>query len=102
MLTLMAASSGEGANPGATLFMFVGIFAILYFLLIRPQRQQQKSHDQMVTSLSKGDEVATVGGIVGKIVHITETRVTIRTADDTRLEIERDKVGRRLGEPGDK
>lgn len=101
MLTLMA-SSGEGANPGATLFMFVGIFAILYFLLIRPQRQQQKSHDQMVTSLSKGDEVATIGGIVGKIVHITETRVTIRTADDTRLEIERDKVGRRLGEPGDK
>jgi preprotein translocase YajC subunit len=56
----------------------------------------------MVTSLSKGDEVATIGGIVGKIVHITETRVTIRTADDTRLEIERDKVGRRLGEPGDK
>jgi preprotein translocase subunit YajC len=98
----MAASSGEGANPGATLFLFVGIFAILYFLLIRPQRQQQKSHDQMVTSLGKGDEVATIGGIVGKIVHITETRVTIRTADDTRLEIERDKVGRRLGEPGDK
>ena len=101
MLTLISASSGaEGANPGATLFMFLGIFAILYFLLIRPQRQQQKTHDKMVGSLGKGDEVATVGGIIGKIVHMTETRITIRTADDTRLEIERDKVGRRLTEPG--
>ncbi len=100
MLTLMAGPSGaEGANPGATLFMFMGIFAILYFLLIRPQRQQQKSHNQMVSSLGKGDEVVTLGGIVGKIVHLTETRVTIRTAADTRVEIERDKVGRRLTEP---
>jgi preprotein translocase subunit YajC len=75
------------------LFMFGAIFAIFYFLLIRPQRNQQKAHDEMVAALSKGDEVTTIGGIVGKIVHLTDDRVTIRTGGDTRLEIERSKIG---------
>jgi preprotein translocase subunit YajC len=74
--------------------MFGAIFVIFYFLLIRPQRKQQKHHDEMVRSLSRGDEVITVGGIVGKIIHLSEDRVTIKTAGDTRLEIERSKVGR--------
>jgi preprotein translocase subunit YajC len=78
------------------LFMFGAIFAIFYFLLIRPQRNQQKAHDEMVAALSKGDDVATIGGIVGKIVHLTDDRVTIRTAGDTRLEIERSKIGHKV------
>jgi preprotein translocase subunit YajC len=60
---------------------------------IRPQRKQQKEHDEMVKSLARGDEVVTIGGIIGKIVHLTDDRVTIKTADDTRLEIQRSKVG---------
>ncbi len=47
----------------------------------------------MVKSLARGDEVVTVGGIIGKIVHLTDDRVTIKTADDTRLEVQRSKVG---------
>jgi preprotein translocase subunit YajC len=47
----------------------------------------------MVKSLARGDEVVTIGGIIGKIVHLTDDRVTIKTADDTRLEIQRSKVG---------
>ena len=77
--------------------MFGAIFLIFYFLLIRPQRKQQKSHDEMVKSLSRGDEVVTIGGIIGKIVHLTDDRMTIKTADDTRLEVERSKIGRRAG-----
>ena len=58
--------------------------------------KQQKQHDEMVKTLSRGDEVATVGGIIGKIIHLTDDRVTIKTADDTRLEVERSKVGRTI------
>ena len=72
---------------------------IFYFLLIRPQRKQQKSHDEMVQSLSRGDEVVTIGGIIGKIIHLTDDRMTIKTADETRLEIERSKIGRKASGP---
>ena len=51
----------------------------------------------MVASLNRGDEVVTVGGIVGKIIHLEDDRVTIKTANDTRLDIERNKVARRVG-----
>jgi preprotein translocase subunit YajC len=72
---------------------FIGIF---YFLLIRPQRQQQKRHREMIQSLRRGDDVSTVGGIVGRIVHIKEDRITIKTAEDTRVVVERDKVARKV------
>ncbi len=75
---------------------FVGIF---YFLLIRPQRQQQKRHQEMVSSLKRGDDVVTLGGIVGKIIHIKDQQLTIKTGEETRLVIERDKVARKVA-PG--
>lgn len=79
-----------------TFIMLAAFIGIFYFLLIRPQRQQQKRHEEMVKALRRGDEVATLGGIVGRIVHIKEDRITIKTAEDTRLVIERDKVARKL------
>ncbi len=88
-------------NPMGTVFMFGAIFLIFYFLLIRPQRKQQKAHDEMVKALTRGDEIVTLGGIIGKIIHLTDDRVTIKTAEDTRLEIERAKVGRKTGAPQD-
>ncbi len=75
------------------LAMFIAIF---YLLLIRPQRQQQKRHQEMVKSLRRGDEVSTIGGIVGKIIHIKDDRLTIKTGEDTRLVVERDKVARKF------
>ena len=93
---MLQAESPAGPNPFGTVFMFGAIFVIFYFLLIRPQRKQQKAHDEMVKSLSRGDEVVTMGGVIGKIVHLTDDRVTIKTGADTRLEIERSKVGRRV------
>lgn len=95
-LQAQGAPSGGSGSPFGMLFMFGAIFLIMYFLLIRPQRQQQKAHDEMVKALSRGDEIVTIGGIVGKIIHLTDNRVTLRTADDTRIEIERSKVGRKV------
>ena len=97
ILSLLQAQTPAGPNPFGTVFMFGAIFLIFYFLLIRPQRKQQKSHDEMVKTLSRGDEVVTIGGIIGKIIHLTDDRITIKTAEDTRLEVERSKIGRKAG-----
>lgn len=97
IVDIMAASpDGGAANPAATLMMMMGFIAIFYFLFFRPQRKQQQEHRALVESLKKGDEVTTVGGIVGTIVHLTDDRVTIRTGD-TRIEVERSKIGGKAG-----
>ena len=96
MSALLVQNGPAGPNPLSTVMLFGGLFAIFYFLLIRPQKKQQHAHDQMVKSLTKGDEIVTVGGVVGNVIHLTEDRITIKTAGDTRLEIDRAKIGRRL------
>ena len=88
---------GEGGSP-LTLFVQLGlIFLIFYWLLIRPQRKERDRHQQMIEALKKGDEIVTAGGIVGTIVHVGDERLTVKTAENTRLTIERSKVGRRVG-----
>jgi len=76
--TAPAAPGGEGAWT-SILFMVL-IFAVFYFLLIRPQAKKQKEHKAMVEALSKGDEVMTAGGIIGKISELTEQYVTLQVA----------------------
>ena len=90
----------QQSRPGAgtaILIQIVLIFAIIYFLLIRPQRKERQRHQQMVAALQKGDKIVTNGGIIGEIVHATPTELTIKTADQTRLLVVRDRVSR-LGE----
>jgi len=93
MLNLMAAPQGGAPNQAATLMMVFGFIAIFYFLFFRPQRKQQKEHQEMVKNLKRGDKVSTIGGIVGEIVHLTNDIVTIKSGD-TRVEVERSKIGR--------
>jgi len=71
----------------------VGFFAIIYFIMIRPQRKQQQEHQAMVKALKRGDEVVTAGGIIGKVVYLTNEQVTLQSGD-ARMEIERSKVAR--------
>jgi preprotein translocase subunit YajC len=97
---MLVQAAPAGPNPLSTVVLFGGLFAIFYFLLIRPQKKQQKAHEEMVANLSKDDEIVTVGGVVGRIIHLAEDRLTIKTAGDTRLEIDRTKVGRRLSGAG--
>jgi preprotein translocase subunit YajC len=83
--------------------MYGAIFAIFYFVLIRPQSMQRKKHDELVRGLKKGDEIVTNGGLVGEVVFIKEMgdektagledRVTIKTGD-TRVVIERGRIAR--------
>ena len=86
--------SAEGSPLGGTIFMMVAIFAIFYFLLIRPQRQAQKRHQEMVANLRRGDDIMTDGGVLGEIVHIKDDRVTVKTGENTRLVVHRPKIAR--------
>lgn len=93
MIATIFAPGPDGGGAASSLFILVAFIAIFYFLLIRPQRKQQKAHEELVKNLKKGDRVVTVGGIMGRIVHIEGDRLTLKTGD-TRIEVERSKVGR--------
>ncbi len=83
----------EGGNATLIFMLQMGaIFAIFYFLLIRPQKKEQERHKTMVEQLKKGDEVVTTGGIIGTVVHVQEDRLTIKTAESTRLVVQRGRI----------
>lgn len=90
---------GGGSGPGFSVFLIqmLAFVAIIYFLMIRPKMQQEKRHRERVAQLKKGDEIVTAGGIVGKIVHITDTELTIKS-DEARLRVSRDRVAEIRGE----
>lgn len=95
MIDALLMAPREGGNPLLILTLqMVAIFAIFYWLLIRPQRKEQQRHREMIQALRKGDEVVTVGGVIGSIVHLAEDRITIKTGDNTRIVVERSKVAR--------
>jgi len=85
----------EGAD-GTLIFMIqmMAIFAIFYFLLIRPQRKEQQRHQEMIRTVKKGDDVVTAGGIIGTVLHAQEDRLTLRTGENTRIVVERARVAK--------
>ncbi|MBU8786874.1 preprotein translocase subunit YajC [Bacillus sp. FSL M8-0052] len=72
-----------------TLLPIILMFAVLYFLLIRPQQKQQKAVRQMQEELKKGDKVVTIGGLHGIVDSLDEDKVVIKTGDGTRLTFDR-------------
>ena len=84
---LTAATTGGMASP---LIMMVLMFAIFYFMLIRPENKRKKEAEQMRSSVRNGDKIVTIGGIVGTVVNVKENRVVIETgADQVRIELEK-------------
>ena len=81
--------------PGAGYEQFIviiGMFVLLYFLMIRPQMKRAKEHKQMTEALQKGDEVITSGGVLGKIVKIGEAYVAIEIAPNTEVQVQRSAI----------
>jgi preprotein translocase subunit YajC len=106
VLPALALLQAAGANQIlAPIFMYGAIFAIFYFLLIRPQQRQRKAAEEMVRQLKRGDEIVTAGGIVGEVLHINavvkdgapvagmEDRITIKSGE-SRLIVERGRIAR--------
>ena len=65
----------------------VGLFALLWFLMIRPQQQRQKKHQEMVRNLAVNDHIVTAGGIYGTIVKVKEDSFILKIADNVRIEV---------------
>jgi len=93
-------------NGGGQLYSFVSMmavmFAIAYFLMIRPQQKQRQERERMLGALKRGDRVVTTSGIFGTVVQVTDHTVTLRVADQVKLEFERASVGRVVEAQGDK
>jgi preprotein translocase subunit YajC len=83
----------EAQNPGLMSFLpLIIIFVIFYFLLIRPQRQQQKRHKEMISGLQKNDQVVTLGGVHGVIINVKENTFVLRVDDNVKMEIDKSAV----------
>ena len=76
------------------------LFAIFYFLIIRPQQKAQKAHAQMLESLKKGDKIVTTGGLIAEVVKPEEDFIKIKLNDDTIVKLDRAYVAKKV-EPGE-
>jgi preprotein translocase subunit YajC len=81
-----------GPGPMMTIFPFILIFAIMYFMVIRPQQKKTKDHQEMLNKLKKNDEVMTSGGIYGKVVDLKESVVTLEVAPNVRIRVNRPQI----------
>jgi len=69
------------------------IFVVFYFLLIRPQQKRQKEHKEMVAKLAAGDEVVTAGGVLGKVVDVSESFIRVEVANGVQVIVQRHTIG---------
>jgi len=87
-----AAAPAQGGEM-FQIFFLIGLFVLFYFIAIRPQRKRQKEHAEMVSALSKGDEVVTSSGILGKISRIEDNFVVLQVTDNVELKFQRSHIG---------
>ena len=86
MLNFLQAG-GVGPDMGGTILMMVVMLGVFYFMLIRPENKRKKEAEQMRDTLKVGDEVTTIGGITGKVVHVKDDKFVLETgADQVRIE----------------
>ncbi|MDH4335921.1 MAG: preprotein translocase subunit YajC [Candidatus Krumholzibacteria bacterium] len=84
--------SGAGPSPVSMLLPIVGMLAIFYFLLIRPQQKRQKEMQKMVEALRKGDRVVTASGIVGTIAGLRDDIIVLQVSDNVKIEMLKSSV----------
>ncbi len=94
---LISDAYAEGAPSGGgdpiQLVIMVGVFfAIMYFMIIRPQQKRAKEHTALLGGMSKGDEVVTTGGIIGKVVNIGENFVEMKVSEGNTLKIQKHAI----------
>jgi len=89
-----AHAAGEAAStPGITEFAFpILLLVLFYFMLIRPQSKRAKEHREMQTALTKGDEVVTDGGLMGKITKIGDNAISVQLADNLEVKVRRESI----------
>lgn len=86
------AGGQQGSNPYQGVIMLVLMFAIFYFLLIRPQQKKAKMQKEMIEALKVGDSVVTIGGIFGKVASIQDDVLTVEIATGVKVKLTRNSV----------
>ena len=94
---------GEGAAPGQcgsqnpmqSILLMLAMFAVFYFLLIRPQQKKAKEHRGMLTALQKGEEVVSNGGLIGRITGVTDDAVTMEVSEKVRVRVVKSQIAGR-------
>ncbi|MDZ7344293.1 MAG: preprotein translocase subunit YajC [candidate division KSB1 bacterium] len=101
---LFGGQPGQSNSLWGFMFPMILIFAIMYFLILRPQAKRQKEHQKMLASLEKGDRIMTAGGIFGSIVGIKEKEniLIVKVAENVKLEVSRNHVSRKLDDQKEK
>lgn len=90
--TAYAQNAAPQGSPFGFLLPMLVIFGAFYFLLIRPQQKKQKAHGELIAALSTGDEVLTIGGILGKVTSVSEHYASIQLADNVEIKIQKSSV----------
>lgn len=95
LLLAMAPQGGEGGGGSmvSTLIMFGAIFAIFYFMIIRPQQKRAKEREKLLSELKKGDKVITSGGLHGSIAGLDEKTILLDVGGNVKLKVERSAIG---------
>lgn len=95
LIFAMAPSGGEGGGGSmiSTLIMFGAIFAIFYFMIIRPQQKRAKEREKMLSEVKKGDKIVTSGGIHGTVAGLDEKTVLIDVGNNVKIKMERSAIG---------
>jgi len=86
------AGGGQQGSGYEGIIMLVLMFAIFYFLLIRPQQKRAKQHKELVSNLKSGDQIVSAGGIHGKIVSVEENIVTLEVATGVKIKMNRTAI----------
>ena len=95
--------SGAGGNAVLTqLVFFAAIFAIFYFLLIRPQQKQKRDREALLAAVKRGDKVVTSSGMHGTVTQLDDNTVTLRVADQVKMTFDRGAIARVVEGQGDK
>jgi preprotein translocase subunit YajC len=96
MSLFIASAHAQAAAPAAAgggelfqIVFLVGLFVLFYFIAIRPQRKRQKEHQAMVSALSKGDEVVTSSGILGKVTSLDDNYMVLNVANNVEMKFQR-------------
>ena len=88
MITLLESQATNSGGSWISIIMIVAMFVLLYFFMIRPQKKQEKETNAMRNNLVVGDEITTIGGIIGKIVSIKDETLVLETSrDGTKIRI---------------
>ncbi|OCL83511.1 MULTISPECIES: preprotein translocase subunit YajC [Arcobacteraceae] len=79
-----------------SLLPLVALFAIFYFLIIRPQQKQAKAHKEMIAGLKKGDSIVTNGGLMVEVVKVEETYFLVKNSDNSEMKLAKEFVARQI------